>query len=92
MNENEAKIDALERQSEIESKKLGVAEDLGWIIGLLSATIVHMKWGEWIYSVITPFIVFYFVTYFYREKDDKARDSYHRVAGIAKYRSSSSEH
>jgi uncharacterized membrane protein len=89
--EIDPRIDALERKSEIESKRLGVAEDLGWIIGLLSATIVHLKWDGWLYTVITLFVVFYFVTYSYRKKDDDATDAYHRAAGIAKYRVHSGE-
>lgn len=91
MSENNAGIDALEQKSEIESKKLGVAEDLGWIIGLLSAVLVHMKWGGWLYPAIALFAIFYVVTYPYRKRDDEARDSYHRAAGIAKYRVSSGE-
>lgn len=86
MNKDDARIDELQKRSEIHANRLGVAEDLGWIIGLLSAVIVHEKWGGWLIPALTIFVVFYFVTLSYRKKDDNARDEYHRTAGIAKYR------
>jgi hypothetical protein len=92
VSENDAKVDQLQKTSEIHANRLGVAEDLGWIVGLLSAVIVHEKWGGWLIPGVTIFVVFYFVTLSYRKKDDDARDAYHRAAGIAKYRVHPDEH
>ncbi len=91
VNEDDARIDELQKTSEIHANRLGVAEDLGWIIGLLSAVIVHEKWGGWLIPAATIFVVFYFVTLLYSKKDDDARDAYHRAAGIAEYRVRSDE-
>lgn len=78
-------IEELEKNAEIELQKLGVAENLGWCLSGLTALSAHMKWENWLLSILVFFSSYYIVTYPYRKKENDATDAYHRVAGIGKY-------
>lgn len=75
----------LQHQSEIADARLEVAEDLGWIIGILCAIATHLKWDNWFLNITLIFVVYFLVTYRYRQIAAKAQDDYYRVAHLGKY-------
>ena len=83
-NEHEH-IAELERRAEVELQKLGIAEDLGWLIAALAAAVVYLKWGGWFFSVVVFFGSYYLVIYPYRRHESAAKDAYHKASGTGKY-------
>lgn len=75
----------LEHRVEIADAKLGVAEDLGWIIGLLAGLVVYLKWQSWFLAIPTVPVIYFLVTYRFRKDSDHCEDEYHRAAGIGRY-------
>ncbi len=82
--ENE-ELAELERRSEIESAKLGVAEDLGWGLAIFAALAVYLKWSAWYWAIAAFVATYYLATYPYRRREEAATDLYERAAKIGKY-------
>ena len=75
----------LEHRSALSDARLGVAEELGWAVALLSGAVIYLKWGTWMGAVVGAMAVYYVVTYKYRKDAKKAEDEYLRAAGLGKY-------
>lgn len=45
----------LQHQSELADAELGVAEELGWAIAVLSGLAAHFKWESWLLTL--PIII-----------------------------------
>lgn len=85
MQTEDEKLAELERRSEIEWAKLGVAEDLGWGLATFAALAVYLKSGAW-YWVIAAFVAtYYLATYPYRRCEKAATDLYARASKTGKY-------
>lgn len=67
----------LEKRAEIAYAKLGVAEDLGWIIAILASCVVHMYWDNWLLT-IASFIAAYTLAIYQYRKEEKAADDDHK--------------
>ncbi|WP_137893079.1 hypothetical protein [Ramlibacter sp. 2FC] len=78
-------ISELEKRSEIEFHKLGVAEELGWIIASLVAVIMYMKWESWWLTIGALLASYFFVTLPYRRNNDSAREAVLKASGANKY-------
>ena len=75
----------LKAASELADAKLGVAEELGWPIGLLVAISVHLYLHNWWLTIPVTFAAYYAATYKYRREAKNAEDRYYRFAGLGKY-------
>lgn len=84
MQEDE-RLKELEHHADIEAAKLGVAEEIGWVVAILAAVVVHLKWGGWLFPALAFVGSYYLATYHYRRGDSAAEDAYHRAACIGKY-------
>lgn len=71
--------------SELADAELGVAEELGWPIGLLVAISAHLYVHNWWLTIPAAFAAYYAATYKYRREAKKAEDRYFRFAGLGKY-------
>lgn len=75
----------LQHQSELADARLSVAENLGWSMSILGATVAQLMWGNWFLTVPILVAVYFLVTLKYRREAAKAEDTYYRVAGLGKY-------
>lgn len=78
-------IDRLERLSAIADARLGVAEELGWVIALLLAVVVHQRFDSWLWSIAAFIGSYVLVVMVFRKESDRAEDEYYRAAGLGKY-------
>lgn len=78
-------LQALEIQAEIALQKLGVAEELGWGIAALSAMVVYLKWGGWLWPAVAFIASYFLVTLRYRRSETAAADAYERASGTGKH-------
>lgn len=85
MQDENEHIAELERRAELELQKLGVAEELGWVIAALAAVVVYLKWGGWLLLVCILLGSYFLVTYPYRRRESAAEDAYHKASGTGKY-------
>lgn len=85
MEDRNTLVAELERRAEIEVQRLGVAEDLGWVIAVLAALVVYLKWGGWLLPVFALLGSHFLVTYPYRRRESAAEDAYHKASGMGKY-------
>jgi hypothetical protein len=76
----------LERLSEIADAKLGVAEDLRWIIAVLVAALVYERTDHsFIYAAVAFVAAFALTVYEFREAATKAEDAWLRATSLGKY-------
>lgn len=75
----------LQHLSEIADARLDVAEELGWVVGVLAAFVVQMKWDTWVGAIVTVLVVYLIVTLPYRRRAAKAEDAYFKAAHLGKY-------
>lgn len=75
----------LEHLSQMADAELGVAEDLGWVIAILCATLFQFKWESWILSMTAGAIAYVVAIYRYRKRAEIAEDNYFKAAGLGKY-------
>ena len=75
----------LERHSELADAKLGVAEELGWIIAILAGVSAYLKLQNWLAGVAIAAVAYFVATYRYRQQAATAEDAYFRAAGLGKY-------
>lgn len=76
---------SLEVKAEIALQKLGVAEELSWGIAGLSAIVIYLKWGGWLWPVVAFITIYFLVTLPYRRSEASATDAYERASGTGKY-------
>jgi hypothetical protein len=81
--------DDLERASELADARLGVAEDLGWPVALLSGLLVLIKFDSWLLALAGAVATYFLATWRYRRGAEAAEDKYFRAAGLGKYAKSS---
>lgn len=82
----------LQRHSELADAKLGVAEELGWIIAILAGVSSYLKLQSWLAGVAVAAVAYFLVTYRYRQQAAAAEDAYFRAAGLGKYSRSIEAH
>ncbi len=75
----------LKHRSEISDAKLGVAEDLGYLLAGLLAALVHQQWDNWLYTFITAIASYIACIYSYRKSALQAEDDYLKTARLGKY-------
>jgi hypothetical protein len=75
----------LETRCRIALARLGVAEDLRWIIAPLGAIAVQHYWHTWPVSVGVAIVAFFAVPYPFSKEHDRAEDAYERATGTGKY-------
>ena len=76
----------LEKDADLASARLGVAEDLAWPIGILSAVAVNLKWEwPWYISIPLAIAVYFLVRLPYARAEARAEDVHHRAAILGKY-------
>ena len=75
----------LRHQSEVADAELGVAEELGWPLGILAGLVVYLKWDSWLIAVSVAAGVYVLAIYRYRRRSAQAEDRYFRAAGLGKY-------
>ena len=85
MQEEDEKVGELEHRADVEHGKLEVAEEFGWLVGILAAVIVYLKFGSWWLAALAVIGAYFLTTYPYRRRDRAAEDTYHRAAGLGKY-------
>ncbi len=79
-------IDELEYKAELAYVQLGVAEELGWPIGILSAYAVNLKWHwPWYLCIPLAIAIYFAVRYQYAKREAAAEDAHHRAAKLGKY-------
>ena len=74
-----------EHRSQIADAKLGVAEDLGWLVAILFAVVVHQKWESWLFTIMAAIVSYISAIYKYRKDSLKAEDEYYQIANLGKY-------
>ena len=77
--------DELRQASEIADAKLGVAEDLGWVIATLTGLSAYLAWNSWLMGIPLAAGAYVLATYKYRRESATAEDCYYRAAGLGKY-------
>ena len=75
----------LERMSALADARLGVAEELVWLVVILVWVTVHLKWDSWMLAAVAAVAAYLLVTTPYRRAAAKAEDAYFRQAGLGKY-------
>ena len=75
----------LQHQSELADAELGVAEELGWAVAVLSGLAAHFKWDSWLLTLPITIGSYVLATYRYRRKAAKAEDDYYQAAGLGIY-------
>lgn len=85
MRENDERLSDLKWRADVELEKLGVAEDLGWVIAALAAAVTYLKWGGWMLPILIFVGAYYLVTFSYRKREVAATDVYQRASGTGKY-------
>lgn len=65
--------------------RLGVAEELRWVIAALAGILGQLYWHTWPASLGIAIFAFFAVTYPFSKEYDRALDAYERAAGIGKY-------
>ena len=79
------RIQQLERLSEIADTKLGVVEDMRWVVAGLMAAVIY-QWSHNSYYTIGAYVLTWWLTALsYRRDSDKAEDAYYRAAKLGKY-------
>ncbi len=75
----------LEHLSEVADARLGVAEHLGWIIALLLATVIHMKYDIWFFTIPAFIATYIFVIVGFKRDATKAEKAYFQAAKLGDY-------
>jgi uncharacterized ion transporter superfamily protein YfcC len=75
----------LEHLSALADAKLGVAEELVWIVVILVWVAVHLKWDNWLLAAAASVAAYFLVVNPYRRVAAKAEDAYFRQARLGKY-------
>jgi hypothetical protein len=78
-------VQELERAAEVELARLGVAEELGWVLAMLAAYATYLQWHTWYVAALALIVAYVVATYPYRRREHIAEDAYHQAAGIGKY-------
>jgi hypothetical protein len=82
------KLDALTRlniESELANARLGVAEDLGWLLAIVAAIASHLAFHSWAITIGIGLATYYFCTLKFRRESATADDRYQHAAGLGKY-------
>lgn len=74
-----------ERRCDIATAKLGVAEELRWVIACPFAFLLYLKFDLWIPAAVVGVIIFFLVTHWYEREYDAANADYERLTGTGKY-------
>lgn len=82
---NKSYVEELEHQSKLADAKLGVAEELGWIIAAFAAIAAYLKWESWLVTAAVAVGMYLITTYRYRKRATIAEDQFFHVAGLGKY-------
>lgn len=75
----------LKQRSEVADAQLGVAEELGWPLGIFVGIAVYLHWSSWLFAVPSAIGAYALAIYRYRRKSAQAEDAYYRVVGLGKY-------
>ena len=75
----------LEKQCDIASARMGMAEDLGWPIAILAGLIVQMRFDSWLFGIVVGVAVYVLVTHWYKKAYAAANDAYAKATNAGKY-------
>lgn len=79
----------LEWQSRIADAGLGAAEELGWVIAILTGALAQIKSDSWLLAAALAGFAYWLATARYRRRAAAAQDAHYRAARLGKYASSS---
>ncbi len=75
----------LQQQSQLADARLGVAEELGWVIAILAAAVVQLQWQNWLFTTPAGVVAYVLVVLRYRKQAATAEDRYFRAERLGKY-------